>query len=57
VAAYNLQGHAEVSLKLDTPVASGETEYTRYGMRDMITAQTCDIIMPDLQRIGGLSEM
>jgi L-alanine-DL-glutamate epimerase-like enolase superfamily enzyme len=57
VAAYNLQGHAEVRLKLDTPVASGETEYTRYGMRDMITAQACDILMPDLQRIGGLSEM
>ena len=57
VAAYNLQGHAEVRLKLDTPVASGETEYTRYGMRDMIKAQACDILMPDLQRIGGLSEM
>ena len=57
VAAYNLQGHAEVRLKLDTPIASGETEYTRYGMRDMIKAQACDILMPDLQRIGGLSEM
>ena len=37
-------------------VASGETEYTRYGMRDMLDAGAADILMPDLQRIGGLTE-
>lgn len=57
VAAYDLEGHAEVRAKLDTPIASGESEYTRYGMRDMIKAKACDLLMPDLQRIGGLSEM
>ncbi len=39
------------------PIASGETEYTRYGMRDMLTAKAADILMPDLQRIGGLTEL
>ena len=57
VAAHDLEGHAEVRTKLDTPIASGETEYTRYAMREMIKAGACDILMPDLQRIGGLSEM
>lgn len=57
VAAHDLAGHAQVTAKLDTPVASGETEYTRFAMREMIDARACDILMPDLQRIGGLSEM
>jgi len=57
VGAQNLQGHAEVRSSLDMPIASGETEYTRYGMRAMVDAKACDILMPDLQRIGGLTEM
>ena len=42
---------------VDVPVAAGETEYTRYGMRDILEAGAVDVLMPDLQRIGGLSEM
>ena len=57
VPAYDLVGHSEVRQALDVAIASGETEYTRYGMRAMIEAKACDILMPDLQRIGGLSEM
>lgn len=55
--AYDLQGHAKVTAALDTDIASGETEYTRYGMQQMIDHKACDILMPDLQRCGGLSEM
>lgn len=57
VPAWDLQGHAAVAAALDTPIASGETEYTRYGMRDMLNARAADILMPDLQRIGGLTEL
>ena len=57
VSAQNLAGHAEIRAKLDIPIASGETEYTRYGMKAMLDIQACDILMPDLQRIGGLTEM
>lgn len=57
VPAYDLRGHARVTKALDTPIASGETEYTRFGMQAMIEHRACDILMPDLQRIGGLSEM
>ncbi len=57
VAAYDLRGHAQVTQTLDIDIASGETEYTRFGMQNMIENRSCDILMPDLQRIGGLSEM
>nr|CAA6823972.1 MAG: Mandelate racemase [uncultured Thiotrichaceae bacterium] len=57
VAAHDLTGHAEVRGRVNMPIASGETVYTRYGMRDMIDKQACDILMPDLQRMGGLTEM
>jgi L-alanine-DL-glutamate epimerase-like enolase superfamily enzyme len=57
VPAWDLAGHAAVAAALDTPIASGETEYTRYGMRDMLNAKAADVLMPDLQRIGGLTEL
>ncbi len=41
---------------INIPVASGETEYTRFGMKDMLEKKSVDVLMPDLQRIGGLSE-
>lgn len=56
VAAYDLTGHARVRDAIDIPVASGETEYTRFGMQSMLDAGAADILMPDLQRIGGYSE-
>ena len=56
VPAYDLQGSADVAAALDTPIASGETEYTRYGFRRMIELGSADVLMPDLQRVGGVSE-
>lgn len=56
VAAYDLDGHARVRSALDVPIASGETEYTRHGMQAMLVAGAADVLMPDLQRIGGYSE-
>lgn len=54
--AWDLDGLARVAAALDTPVASGETEYTRYGFRRMLELRSADILMPDLQRVGGVSE-
>ena len=54
--AYDLAGCAAVAAALDTPIASGETEYTRYGFRRMIELKSADVLMPDLQRVGGVSE-
>lgn len=57
VAANDFAGHRRVLEASDIPVASGETEFTSFGMKDMLEQRTVDILMPDLQRIGGLSEM
>lgn len=54
--AWDLRGSADVAAALDTPIASGETEYTRYGFRRMIELGSADVLMPDLQRVGGVSE-
>ena len=54
--AWDVEGLARVAAALDTPIASGETEYTRYGFRRMLELRTADILMPDLQRVGGVSE-
>ena len=56
VSCLDIGGHAEVRAALTMPVASGETEYTRFGMHEMLRAAAVDVLMPDLQRIGGLSE-
>ena len=56
VQAYDLAGSARVAGEIDTPIASGETEYGRYGFREMLRLGAADILMPDLQRVGGISE-
>ena len=56
VVTHDRRGSAEVRSALEMPVAAGETEYTSYGMRDLIDAGAADVLMPDLQRIGGYTE-
>ncbi len=56
VQAYDLAGSARVAAEIDTPIASGETEYARYGFREMLRLGAADVLMPDLQRVGGISE-
>lgn len=56
VAYTDLAGHAMVRNALDTPIASGETEYTRFGMQAYLDAGAVDVLMPDLQRMGGYTE-
>jgi L-alanine-DL-glutamate epimerase-like enolase superfamily enzyme len=53
VAYHNHRGEAEIAAALDTPIASGETEYTPMGMLEMLRLGSADILQPDLQRMGG----
>jgi L-alanine-DL-glutamate epimerase-like enolase superfamily enzyme len=57
VQAHNHAGEAAVAAALDTPVASGESEWTRLGMQEMLRLRSADILMPDLQRMGGPTEL
>ncbi|MCJ9749536.1 mandelate racemase/muconate lactonizing enzyme family protein [Neorhizobium sp. BETTINA12A] len=56
VPAHALEDSAKVARALRMPVASGENEYTRYGFRRMIEMGAASILMPDLQRVGGVTE-
>lgn len=56
VPAHDLEHAATVAAALDMPIASGENEYTIHGFRRMLETRAADILMPDLQRVGGVSE-
>lgn len=56
VPAHDLEQSAEVAAALDMPVASGENDYTLHGFKRLLDAKAADILMPDLQRVGGVSE-
>src|SRR6266571_631523 len=55
VAYDDLAGSARVAAALDTPIASGETEYGPGGMQRYLDARAADVLMPDLQRMGGIT--
>nr|WP_199077487.1 mandelate racemase/muconate lactonizing enzyme family protein [Pedobacter sp. ASV19] len=38
-------------------ICVGERHYTRHGIRDLLEKHICDIMMPDITRCGGPSEM
>jgi len=56
VSADNVAGQAEVRAATDIPIASGESEQTRFAFRDLIAARAVDILQPDLAIAGGLTE-
>lgn len=48
-------GHAQVTRELTTPIATGENTYMPQGFRRLLDANACDIVMPDVQRVGGVT--
>jgi D-galactarolactone cycloisomerase len=56
VEADDFAGCAEVKRKLSIPIAAGENEFTRWGARDLITANAVDILQCDTVLAGGISE-
>lgn len=53
VAAHDHEGEAEVAAALATPIASGESVYGSRAMLGMLRLRSADVLMPDLQRMGG----
>jgi L-alanine-DL-glutamate epimerase-like enolase superfamily enzyme len=50
------RGQAALCAALDTPVASGENEFTRWGFRDLIEARAVDVVQADARTCGGITE-
>ena len=51
----DLDGHARLARGIATPVMLGENFYGPRAMLAAIRAQACDLVMPDLMRIGGVT--
>jgi mandelate racemase len=55
VRADDLTGCARVAAALGTPVQIGENFSGPFQMRDALALGASDLVMPDLQRIGGVT--
>jgi L-alanine-DL-glutamate epimerase-like enolase superfamily enzyme len=56
VAFDDLEGMARVAAALDVPIAAGENDYSKRGFRRLLDLGAADVPMPDLQRVGGVTE-
>lgn len=56
VFADDIPGLARFKQGTDVPVGTGEHEYTRFGVRDLILAGAVDIVQADVARCGGYTE-
>ncbi len=56
VTADDKRGQAEIRAMTDIPIASGESEFTRFDFRDLIDLRAVDILQPDLSIAGGITE-
>jgi len=52
----DLEGLSRLADATTTPVAAGEFLQTQYEFRELIERGHCDVIQPDLGRVGGLTE-
>jgi galactonate dehydratase len=56
IPAENVEAYKLISESTSTPICAGENHYLAYGFRRMLEIGAVDIIMPDLQKAGGLGE-
>jgi L-alanine-DL-glutamate epimerase-like enolase superfamily enzyme len=52
----DLEGCARVSAALAIPVATGESDYGSHAIKRHLDLRAADVLMPDLQRMGGVTE-
>lgn len=56
IPAENIDAYQKITASTSTPICAGENVYLAYGFREMLEKGAVDIIMPDLQKAGGLGE-
>lgn len=56
VPPENVDAMAAVAQSTTTPIATGENTYLAQGFAHLIQGHAVDIVAPDLQKAGGLSE-
>lgn len=56
VVPEDLDGYCQVKAAARMPIAGGETEFTRWGFRDLCVRRAVDILQPDICGCGGFTE-
>jgi galactonate dehydratase len=56
IPAENVEAYKSITDSTSTPICAGENHYLAHGFRRMLEIGAVDIIMPDLQKAGGLGE-
>jgi len=56
VPPENIDAMADVRQSTHTPICCGENLFLRHGFREVLEKKAADIIMPDVQKCGGLLE-
>lgn len=57
VLADKIDACAEIRMRSPVPIATGEHEYTRWGLKQLMDARAADVLQPDIYWAGGISEM
>jgi L-alanine-DL-glutamate epimerase-like enolase superfamily enzyme len=56
VPTDDVEGSAQLAAFTSIPIAGNESEFTRFGFRDLIVRRAVDIVQPDAIWSGGISE-
>ena len=56
IPAENPEAYKLITDSTSTPICAGENHYLAYGFRRLLEIGAVDIVMPDLQKAGGLGE-
>ncbi|KAA0970152.1 mandelate racemase/muconate lactonizing enzyme family protein [Aureimonas fodinaquatilis] len=57
VFADDIPGLAKFKRGTDIPLGTGEHEYSKFGVRDLVMAEAVDILQVDGARVGGYTEL
>lgn len=53
--ADDTAGYVALRRRVDVPIACGENVHHRYRFADLIDAGACDVVQPNIVRVGGLT--
>jgi len=56
VLADNIDGLAEVARSTEIPLALGENEYLKFGIKELIEKKALGVLIGTVQRLGGVTE-
>lgn len=56
IPAENVDAYKKIADQTSTPICAGENHYLALGFRPLLEKGAVDIVMPDLQKCGGLGE-